>query len=174
MHGEAVLSWRTIEGFDELLRLVASAGDWEWEVALELGLEGNCSARDPLAARAQGKVVQYRLEARDDDSDWYMAAFTQIEIPKLVTKLYEAVPNPFNPTTRISFTLAEAGQIELSVFDVSGRKRATLANSSNTIGTQEIVWSGKDDSGRELSSGVYFVRLAYRGGSQTRKLVLIR
>jgi hypothetical protein len=84
-------------------------------------------------------------------------------------------PNPFNPTTRIPFSLAKASPISLRIFDLSGRLVWKLAGQDQwAAGQHAITWNGRDDAGRELPSGVYFYRLDADGNSATEKMTLIR
>ncbi|MBS1260694.1 MAG: hypothetical protein MAG453_00010 [Calditrichaeota bacterium] len=89
-------------------------------------------------------------------------------------------PNPFNPSTTIPFTLAGAGDVRISVYNVLGRRVATLANRWYSAGAHAVVWNGLDDNGRPVASGVYFYRMETQpaGGpasvARTRKLVLMR
>ncbi len=73
--------------------------------------------------------------------------------------LMQNYPNPFNPSTKISFSLPEAGQARLEIFDIMGRKVVTLLDSPLPAGTHTIDWNGKSGSGDAVSSGVYFARL---------------
>jgi hypothetical protein len=68
-------------------------------------------------------------------------------------------PNPFNPSTTISFTLSSPGQAELDVYSSTGQKVCTLISGNQTAGTHSVVWDGRDDSRKAVSSGVYLSRL---------------
>ncbi|HEX7878736.1 MAG TPA: FlgD immunoglobulin-like domain containing protein [Candidatus Eisenbacteria bacterium] len=84
-----------------------------------------------------------------------------------------ASPNPAGPAgTEISFTLADAAEVSLEIFDLSGRRVATLLDGRREQGTVTVHWDGRDDSGRPMAGGVYFSRLAAAGASLTRKIVL--
>jgi len=72
-------------------------------------------------------------------------------------------PNPFNPQTQISYRLANAGQVELQVFDIAGRLVRTLVTGRQPAGIHSLSWAGKDDQGQRLASGVYFYRLRAEG-----------
>jgi len=78
-------------------------------------------------------------------------------------------PNPFNPTTTISFTLKEAGRVKLSVYDLTGRLVQTLADKEFDAGVHPFVFDGS-----ALSAGVYFTRIESASFSQTKKLVLLK
>ncbi|MBN1827354.1 MAG: T9SS type A sorting domain-containing protein [Candidatus Eisenbacteria bacterium] len=84
------------------------------------------------------------------------------------------VPNPFNPTTEIAFSLPAATSVELAIYDVAGRMVRQLLKGEMPAGPSAVSWNGKDDSGRSVSSGVYFYRLRAAGADETRKMVLIR
>jgi len=73
------------------------------------------------------------------------------------------VPNPFNPRTTLRFELTAGATVELAVFDVSGRRIATLAAGHRAAGRHEAVWQGRDDDGRSVPSGVYLARLRVDG-----------
>ena len=69
------------------------------------------------------------------------------------------VPNPFNPSTEISFEALVPGYMTLDIYDVGGRRIRTLALGGLGIGLHRTVWDGRDESGESASSGVYFVRI---------------
>jgi len=96
------------------------------------------------------------------------------QAPPLVFGLDPNWPNPFNPKTTIRFTLAESGPIDLSIYDISGRRLATLASGAFEAGSHRVDWSGRDGSGRKLASGLYFAVIRSREGLRTRKMLLIK
>jgi hypothetical protein len=93
-------------------------------------------------------------------------------------QLFQNHPNPFNPTTRISFTLGERGIVRLEVFDMTGRTIATLIHGPMTGGTHAADWSGMADSGEIAASGLYGFRLTVSAAGRircaTRKMTLLR
>lgn len=72
-------------------------------------------------------------------------------------------PNPFNPSTTISFLILEEGIVELSVYNIKGQKIRSLLNDQITTGEHSIVWDGKDASGKKVGSGIYLYRLNVNG-----------
>jgi hypothetical protein len=89
--------------------------------------------------------------------------------------LLASAPNPFNPSTTIRFEVpSQGGRITLAVYDVNGRLVRSLQDGFVAGGTGTAQWDGRDASGREVASGVYFCRLSAAGVSQTRKLMLLR
>jgi hypothetical protein len=83
-------------------------------------------------------------------------------------------PNPFTAATTITFALGQASSVSLEVYDLTGRKVKSLASGRRTAGSHEIRWDGTNDSGRRVSSGIYFVRLDTGRGAVTRHLNLVR
>ena len=85
------------------------------------------------------------------------------------------VPNPFNPSTQISYEIPEAGHVRLVIYNTLGQEIRILVQDHQTPGRYRVTWDGKDMSGREVSSGVYFYRLIHSGkGAVTRQLLLIK
>ncbi len=68
-------------------------------------------------------------------------------------------PNPFNPTTTIRFTLPANGDVTIRIYDVAGRVVRTLVNERLEARIHEVTWSGRNDQGQVVSSGVYFYRI---------------
>ena len=83
-------------------------------------------------------------------------------------------PNPFNPMTTIKFALPSEGRVDVAVYDVAGRKVATVLSEVLSAGFQEVKWQGKDDTGRTVSSGTYFYRVTAGGRTVTGKMLLMK
>ncbi len=88
--------------------------------------------------------------------------------------LYPNTPNPFNPSTRIGYRIPEAGQVDLTIYNVLGQQVRTLVQDHQSRGPYEVLWDGKDGFGRTVSSGVYFYRLAHPGGALTKRMLLVK
>jgi hypothetical protein len=85
-----------------------------------------------------------------------------------------AAPNPFNPNTVIRLDLPHAGGVQLDVFDVRGRRVATLWHGSLPAGTHAFPWQARDQAGRACASGIYLVRMRAAGTTRTLRLVLVQ
>lgn len=83
-------------------------------------------------------------------------------------------PNPFNGSTAIQFALPAEGEVELSIYDLTGQKVAALVAGRRGAGTYTVRWDGRDAEGDALASGVYLYRLRAGGQRETRKLLLLR
>ena len=93
----------------------------------------------------------------------------------LSAKFESIAPNPFNPRSEIRFSLARSGQVELAVFDSRGRKVSTLAAGELPAGEHARTWTGVDQDGNPVSSGVYFARLRFAGeAAQVQKMTLTK
>ena len=88
--------------------------------------------------------------------------------------LHQNYPNPFNSSTIIRFDLQSPGDIELAIYNLAGQNVATLTSGPHTPGSYTLTWDGRDNSGRELASGVYVYRFQSGQFTQTRKMALIR
>jgi FlgD Ig-like domain len=85
--------------------------------------------------------------------------------------LTAASPNPSHGLAKLAFTLPLRTSVDLSIFDVSGRRVAVLADGPADAGEHAATWDGRDAAGRSAGAGVYFVRLVTPGRVLTRKLV---
>jgi hypothetical protein len=84
-------------------------------------------------------------------------------------------PNPFNPSTTVSYTVPARGSITVAIYDVRGARVATLVdNEVRDAGPYRTDWNGRTDAGTAVSSGVYFVRIEHASGTRTKKMVLLK
>jgi hypothetical protein len=83
-------------------------------------------------------------------------------------------PNPFNATTLISYRLDKPGPVNLTIYDILGRKIETLIDSEEEAGYHEIIWDATDDRGHILRSGIYFVNFESNETHQIKKLLLLK
>ncbi len=89
--------------------------------------------------------------------------------------LYPCYPNPFNPTTMISYHLSEPATVTLSIFDPAGKLVKTLVNErADGAGSHEVVWNGTNETGRVAAAGVYFYRLDAGEFTESRRMVLVK
>jgi PKD repeat protein len=96
-------------------------------------------------------------------------------IPEAVNILNQNYPNPFNPTTTISFNLSEDSQIELNIYNVRGQKIKVLAQGNTQKGFYSKIWTGNNDAGNAVSSGIYLYQLQVNGQvKDIKKCLLLR
>ena len=89
-------------------------------------------------------------------------------------ELHQNVPNPFNPMTRIEFILGQRDAVDLSVFDVTGRRIVTLVHGEFDAGPHEAIWNGKRADGGTVAAGIYRCVLRTSTGLMTRSMVLVK
>jgi hypothetical protein len=90
-------------------------------------------------------------------------------------ELSQNFPNPFNPSTKIRFTLSHREHVSLSVFDILGRKTAVLVDQVLENGSHEFEWDGTNNSGNAVASGIYIFRLENASGTiLQKKAILLR
>ncbi|MBU8869629.1 MAG: hypothetical protein KOO60_02025 [Gemmatimonadales bacterium] len=105
----------------------------------------------------------------------YSDLVTAVPIPPQKLGLLYNSPNPFNPMTRIHFSIPNGGaDIRLEVFDARGRRVNTLIDGFVEGDEHSATWTGKDDHGAPVPSGVYFYRLSGSGVDQSLKMLLVR
>jgi hypothetical protein len=88
--------------------------------------------------------------------------------------LLKNIPNPFNPETKIQFSLSRPARARLSIYNLLGQQVALVFDAPASAGHYEVLWDGKDKNGRSVASGVYFYRLEVADQAQTRKMLLLR
>ncbi len=89
-------------------------------------------------------------------------------------ELHQNYPNPFNPSTTISFSLPEAQEVTLEVYNVQGQLVATLINDYLSAGSHSVEWNSTDDGGATVASGIYFYRLTAGELTSTKKMSLVK
>jgi Peptidase C10 family/FlgD Ig-like domain/Right handed beta helix region/Protein of unknown function (DUF1565) len=88
--------------------------------------------------------------------------------------LAQNYPNPFNPITDISFSLPEASDVRLEIYNIMGQKVKTLVEGQMDAGYKTVVWDGKSNSGSSVASGIYFYRLTAGDYVNTKKMTLLK
>lgn len=88
--------------------------------------------------------------------------------------LAPSFPNPFNPRTTITFSLARNERVLVEVYEPAGKRVAVLANRTFAAGEHSLIWNGRNAAGRPMPSGTYFVRLGVASEMQSQKLMLVR
>ena len=103
-----------------------------------------------------------------DTTNCSSMSISELTLPIQYT-LNQPFPNPFNPTTSISFSIPEQSQTSLKVYDIKGNLISTLLNQTMNVGHHQIEWNGEN-----LSSGTYFIRINSGEFSDVKKVVLVK
>jgi flagellar hook assembly protein FlgD len=88
--------------------------------------------------------------------------------------LYQNHPNPFNPSTAISFSLRTESHVTLDIYNVLGQKVRTLVDESKNAGNYEVNWDGKDVNGKNVTGGIYFYRIQAGEFVDSKKMVILK
>ncbi len=176
--GAIVLSWTTRREMDHL-------GYHIWR-AREVGEYERLTGPEPLMGESPysfadrtavpGSTYRYRLEAvsRTGESEFFGPITGVALATPAILALHPNVPNPFNPSTALTFDLPERTAVRLVVFDLAGRAVRELTAGTYPAGRHTVTWDGKGGSGSPASSGIYFARLTVGDWSSTQKLILMK
>jgi hypothetical protein len=126
--------------------------------------------RDVTPGDEYSYIVEYSSEG-----SWRQLFETEtVTMPKTSFALQSNYPNPFNPSTTISYSIDEPGRVALRIYNVSGRLVRTLLEEDETTGAYSVQWNGLDDKGRPVASGTYFCRLTAGKKSTSHKILMTR
>lgn len=95
-------------------------------------------------------------------------------VPAPADRLLQNYPNPFNPSTTIAFQTAREGEAKLVVFNLKGQLVRELKTGHLPRGDHQVIWDGRDGSGKAVSSGMYLYRLQTGDSSITRRMLLLK
>jgi hypothetical protein len=97
-------------------------------------------------------------------------------IPEITrAKLDQNYPNPFNPTTTISFSVAQTSLfVTLYIYNIKGQKVKQLVSDQLSAGQHKVIWDGKDDNSKSVSSGIYFYKMNSGKFTSTKKMILLK
>jgi hypothetical protein len=92
----------------------------------------------------------------------------------VITELRSNYPNPFNPTTIISYSVLNADNIIIEIYNIKGQRVKTLVNENKNTGHYQVTWNGTDDSGRSVSSGIYFYKMTTGDFVDIKKMMILK
>ncbi len=130
--------------------------------------------------------LRFRFESDDTltDPGWWIddikivaatGASAGNELLVVKTELHGNYPNPFNPTTTISFSVAQTSSfVNLEVFNIKGQKVKTLVDKILLAGKHSIVWNGIDNNSKNVASGIYFYKFKTDNFSKIKKMLLLK
>jgi hypothetical protein len=91
-----------------------------------------------------------------------------------VKEVFAVYPNPVHSQAQVEYSLKAPGKVSLSVYDITGRHVRSIEDGVKQAGVHKAIWDGKDASGRQTASGIYFVRLNSPESTKTARLVVVR
>ena len=107
------------------------------------------------------------------DIDFYYVSEEEEEVPQPQITMYNH-PNPFNPTTTISFSLPNNSNVELSIYNIKGQRVKQLISDQLSAGEHSVVWDGTDNNNIPVTSGIYFHKLKVSNFQKVRKMILLK
>lgn len=165
--------WYTVNWLGwKLVQWKLADGAIPWVGSADGVIDGSASFDSFQLSYSESAVTNSGFYVIDDFS---YSAVTIVSIDNddsqkpIATSLNQNYPNPFNPSTSITFNLANADKVQLNVFDVLGRKVATLLNQTLSTGSHSVQFDAS-----ALSSGMYIYRLEVSGEVLTRKMTLVK
>lgn len=120
-------------------------------------------------------IVMKQLSTKMSGDAWFIDLredSSMIPAPSKVS--LSNYPNPFNPTTTISYSLPQEGKVSLKIYNVKGQLVKQLIDGSQPEGYYEVVWNGKDNAGRSVASGIYYYRINACGKTINKKMLLLK
>jgi molybdopterin-binding protein len=137
---------------------------------------------DPASGTPQNftQPVEYTVTAENGDEQIWTVTVTLLtssddDLTPDGMELISNFPNPFNPSTTISFSVAQTSSfVTLDIYNIKGQKVKTLINDRFDAGAHQVVWDGKDDNNKPVSSGIYFYKLKAGNFEQTKKMILLK
>jgi len=124
-------------------------------------------------AAKTGHVNRYELTVETALGDPVQGSVS-INVPSLPTGLAQNTPNPFNPLTTFTYTLAQPAHVSIAIYDLSGALVCRMDQGAQPAGRHQAQWAGHNWSGNAVSSGVYFYRLEGAGEVPARKMILLK
>lgn len=148
----------------EMVKALAEIGKGNFDKAVEHYKQAWHQATKALKNRAKSFANSDGVEGSE---------LVDSAIPE-VFGLGENYPNPFNPTTLISYDLPEASQVTMTVYDMMGRQVKALVQEFQPAGNHSVIWNATNDNGTRMSGGIYFYQIKAGSFLQTHKMILLK
>ncbi len=129
-----------------------------------------------LDTAAPAGELRYGLGIMQDGEEIFPLETLRVAANEVPTRtvLLGAFPNPFNPRTEIRFLLDHAQVPTIRIYDAAGRRVHSFPAKRYPVGAGAVSWNGRDDSGRPVASGIYFVQMIAEGKQLVQRLALLR
>jgi hypothetical protein len=142
----------------------------------KLNFEGSVSPKlsSAVIKRQDGEISLEGIALLGEKSNKINFSTSSTPVLPSNFSLSQNYPNPFNPETNISYTLPEAANVRLVIFNILGQKVKTLVNEKQAAGYQTVKWDGTDDIGNHVGSGIYFYKITAGNYSDSKKMTLLK
>jgi hypothetical protein len=156
-----------------ILRAEAPAGAYDELAAPDITSHGmNFTFRDNTID--PGTSYRHRVDVEAEEGRRILFETEALSAPARQLVLDQNHPNPFNPSTTITYCVPERCRVVLEVFDISGRQIASLVDPVEGTESHSVEWNGTDASGNPVSSGTHFYRLKAGNEMMSRKMILLK
>ena len=184
-----------ISGFFSLIPAQASANQIgavsdtiSWQVLCGGGSMWNSTASYKLCSSIGQSIAGVQVKWTGSESLYVYTGFWNPQIRKLSPveeeedfsqlpkdfDLHQNYPNPFNPTTVIEYALPKSAPVKIQIFNILGQVVRNLVDEPQEPGYKTVYWDGKDNSGSEVSSGIYFYRIVAGDFVKCKKMALLK
>jgi len=172
---EGLFKIQNTNGNDRIVAVDVASGGYEWQmedysiwVNAIFDIDGDGFDELILNVTEDASGDHHYIEI------WGADAPVGAPAPEPPLRLGRNHPNPFNPATRIDYSLESPGQVSIRILSPSGRKLRTLLCERQDAGSYSIDWDGRDERGIRLSSGMYFYELRSNGQRASRKMIMLK
>ncbi len=182
-----VLDWLTESESDNLGFILERSDDnnsWQTIASHQThpALQGQGNTSDRTDYSFTDKMVEpdktyyYRLSDISTKGETSALSSVSVKTDKLpeTTEMKNAYPNPFNPQTKIAYNLAIDTNVNISVFDLLGRQVKSLFNGNQTAGSHHVYWNATNETGSNVPSGCYLIRMQAGNTTQMQKVILMK
>jgi hypothetical protein len=146
-----------------------------------VGWDGSKSKSDPLELQIYNSNTEEFYPGTSitkEDRDFYYVKLGEsddcTDVPAPLSLEVSNYPNPFNPSTTITYTVPNDGNVKINVYNIKGQLVADLVNERKDQGSHSVIWDGKDNNGNLVSSGIYYAKLATGGKIATAKMLMLK
>ncbi|MFQ5607215.1 MAG: FlgD immunoglobulin-like domain containing protein, partial [Candidatus Zixiibacteriota bacterium] len=160
------------DGIDSALELSLRIHHWD-DAGSEWKLVGGSVDTDQNEVSAEiTELGAYALFTTDIQTDVDDGGTGSI-VPKHF-ELHQNFPNPFNPTTTISYSLPQRAEVTVTIYNILGEKVRVFTEGRKSAGRHSVTWNSRNESGKPVASGVYFYKVQAGEFSASRKMVLLK
>ena len=170
--GGVMLNWATATEINNYGFEIEASVNGSWNVVAFVNGHGNSNSPKDYSYIDNSGATSYRLKQIDNNGGFEYSDVVTVSGSLAKTELYQNHPNPFNPSTQISFSLANAGNVNISVYNALGQKVAELVNGNMNAGTHNVEFNTSSSSA--IASGLYFYKLETTNYSKTMKMLLVK
>ncbi|MGD1049112.1 MAG: T9SS type A sorting domain-containing protein [Candidatus Krumholzibacteriaceae bacterium] len=168
IYAQKVNASGAVQGKTDGVALCTAPGDQKFPAVIADGAGGAIFAWSDSRGGIDHDIYALRV-----DADGF-SPVTAADAPAAPVELRQNYPNPFNPATTVTYSVSERCEVTLKIYDISGKRVASLVDRQQEKGSYVVRWNGKDERGSSLASGIYLYRLAAGNRTISKKMVLLR